>query len=265
MKHTISLLAAVSVVLLVACDAPGLDWEPVFVNGRAVAPSGDSLLAMIVPDTAGVMLYDRRTSTGVIVGEDALHSPTHMQWSSELLYVSDVVDGRPMVLVLSSAGEIVEQIALGPTAAAPHQFAVLPTGEIIIETTDDRLIAIGEDSSTTFALMEASHRTGFLVAARGGVLHAVPGRALTLYNGLGKIRWRIDWPWDENAFVADLAVDSQGRPLVLAGGADGFAVFGLDPVTGEISRWMQGPSSTFSIQRYGEIRPDSASRWLGRN
>ncbi|MEJ2237202.1 MAG: hypothetical protein P8X82_02805 [Gemmatimonadales bacterium] len=265
MSRISSMLLAFPVMLVVACDAPGLDMEPVFVNGRAVAPLGDSLLAIILPEKPGVMLYDRRTNTGEILGDDALHSPAHLQWVDDRLYVSDIVDGRPRIVVLTVTGEVNRQIDLGPMAAAAHQFAVLPNGDIITETTDDRLLAVEGDSGSTFALVEASPRTGFLVAARGGVLHAVPDKSLTLYNGLGKIRWRVDWPWEESAFVADLAVDSHGRPLVLAGneGTEGFVVFGLDPVTGEVSRWMEGPSSTFSISRYGEIQPDSASPWLG--
>jgi hypothetical protein len=266
-KRTISTLSAILAVLLAACETPGLDLEPIFVNGRAVAPSGDTLLAMTIPGSPGVMLYDRRTNSSEILGEDVLNSPAHLQWVNDHVYVSDILDGQPTILVLSPTGQVVRRVALDQSAAAAHQFAVLPDQQIVIETKDDRLMAIGDDSTRTFALTDASPRTGFLVAARGGVLHAVPDRALTLYNGLGKIRWRIDWPWHESAFVADLAVDSQGRPLVLAGqeGSDGFVVFGLDAVTGEVSRWMEGPSSTFSIRRYGEIRPDTASRWLGGN
>jgi len=266
-RITSSMLLAVPVVLLAACEAADLDVEPVFVSGKAVAPSGDSLLAMVPPDSPGVMVYDRRSGTRETLGEDVLNSPAHLQWVDDRLYVSDVVDGRPKIVVLSVTGEVERQIDLGPLAAAAHQFAVLPSGEIVIETTDDRLVAIGKDSTRTFALTDASQRTGFLVAARGGALHAVPDRSITLYNGLGKIRWRTDWPWQESAFVADLAVDSHGRPMVLAGneGTEGFVVFGLDPITGEVSRWTEGPTSTFSVRRYGEILPDSVSHWLGPN
>ena len=88
-----------------------------------------------------------------------------------------------------------------------------------------------------------------LLAVRGGVLHVVPHRTLTLYNGLGKIRWRIEWPWVETLYLTDIAVDSHGRPMILAGheGRDGFVVFGLDANTGEVIIWMEGPTATFSV------------------
>jgi hypothetical protein len=170
-------------------------------------------------------------------------------------------------MVFSVAGGLERLIAIDSLVSAPHQFAVLPDGRVVVEAPDGRLLALSGDSVTTFALTPRSERTGLLVAARGGVLHAVPDRAITLYNAQGNIRWRLDWPWNSSAFVADLSVDSQGRPHVLAGeaGRSGFIVFGLLPETGEVGRWSEaGPFATFVVRPLGDIMPDSAYRWVPR-
>ena len=261
-------IATIAVTFAIsACEPAGPGIEPLFIDGRAVAVSSDSILAITAPSVSGVLLIDQRTDARQSLGADQLTSPVHVQWSEGQLYVSDVDGGRPQVVVFSPSGELLDRIDLGPTAAVPHQFAVLPDGQIVFETTDDRLVALRGDSVDTFALNDPSPKTGMLVAARGGVLHAVPHRTLTLYNGLGRIRWRIEWPWSESAFVADLAVDTRGRPLVLAGeeGSEGFVVFALDPVTGEITLWTEGPSATFSSRTFGNIRPDSVANWIGVN
>jgi hypothetical protein len=265
-KHATIILSS-AVVLSTACGAPGPDLEPVFVDGRAVASSGDTLLAITAPGVSGVLVYDRRDGARRWIGSDELSSPAHVQWNSGMWYVSDVNDGRPLVAVFTSDGRLVKRVDLGPYAAVAHQFAVLPDGQIVVETRDDRLVAIRGDSATTFALIDESHRTGLLVAARGGVLHVVPQRTLTLYNGLGRIRWRTEWPWVETLFVADIAVDSRGRPMILAGheGQEGFVVYGLDAITGEVIIWMEGPTATFSIRKYGDIQPDAPDRWLAGN
>jgi len=255
------------VVLASACGTPGPDLDPVFIEGRAVAPSGDTLLAITAPGMPGVMLYDRRDGNRRWIGAEHLSSPAHVQWSGDLWYVSDVNDGHPMVAVFTADGRPVERLDLGSRAAVAHQFAVLPDGQIVVETADDRLVALRGDSVVTFALIDESSRTGMLVAARGGVLHVVPHRTLTLYNGLGKIRWRREWPWVETLFVTDLAVDSRGRPMILAGheGGDGFVVYGLDAVTGEPIIWTVGPTATFSIRKYGDIQPDTPEHWITGN
>ena len=261
-------IATIAAILaLSACEPAGLGVEPLFIDGRAVAVSSDSVLAITAPGVSGVLLIDQRTDARQTIGAGQLTSPAHVQWNEGLLYASDVDGGRPQVVMFSPSGELLDRIDLGPTAAVPHQFAVLPDGQIVFETTDDRLVALQGDSVDTFALNDSSRKTGMMVAARGGVLHAIPHRTLTLYNGLGRIRWRIEWPWSESAFVADLAMDSRGRPLVLAGeeGSEGFVVFALDPVTGEITLWTEGPSATFSSRTFGNIRPDSVANWIGVN
>jgi hypothetical protein len=265
-KHVTVILNCV-IIFAAACGAPAPDLEPVFVDGRAVAPSGDTLLAITAPGMPGVLLYDRRDGTKRWMGQQELSSPAHVQWSEGHWYVSDVNQGRPMVVVFSPDGGLVDRIDLGSYAVVAHQFAVLPDGHIVVETADDRLVAVRGDSVVTFALIDESPRTGLLVAAHGGVLHVVPHRTLTLYNGLGKIRWRTEWPWVETLFVTDLAVDSRGRPMILAGheGGDSFVVYGLDAITGEVIIWMEGPTATFSIRKYGDIQPDDPDHWIAGN
>ena len=88
MRITSTRLLVISVVLLAACEAADLDVAPVFVSGKAVAPSGDSLLAIVPPDSPGVVVYDRRTGTRTTLGEDVLNSPAHLQWVDDRLYVA---------------------------------------------------------------------------------------------------------------------------------------------------------------------------------
>ncbi len=265
MKTPAFSIPALCVAVATACTGPRLRTEPVFIDGRAVAVSPDTVLALTAPGMSRVLLIDQRSGERRTIGADELTSPAHVQWNGDRLYVSDVDGGRPQVVVFASSGELIERIDLGPTAAVPHQFAVLPDGQIVFETTDDRLVALQGDSLDTFALNDSSRKTGALVAAGGGVLHAVPTRTITLYNGLGRIRWRIDWPWSDSTYVADLAIDSRGRPLLLASqqGSEGFVVFAFDTINGGITMWMEGPTATFSTRTYGDIRPDSTSNWIG--
>ncbi len=255
--------AALSALVTTACG-PVPDNELIFLDGRATAPAGDSLIAITGSSVPGVLLYDRRTRTIDTLGADELQSPAHIQWAAGRWYVSDVRDGLASIVVLTPAGDVERRIDVDSISGALHQFAVLPDGSIILETRDDRLVAVRAGEISTFALIESSQRTGLLAAAQGGVLHLVPQASITLYNELGKIRWRVPWDWDDSVFITDISVDSKGRPNVLAGreGFDGFMVFGFSPLTGEVVRWREGPSVTFSVDRFGEILPDSASLWL---
>ncbi len=266
-KHRM-LLVGLALITVGACQ-PGIpNEELIFVDGRAVAPALDSVYAITTGDTQGVLLYYRRTGVLDTIGAEVLSSPIHTQWSDGLWYVSDVIDGRPSVVVFDQNGTVTRQIDLSGIASAPHQFAVLPDGRIVIESNDGRLVTVDGDSVVTFALTEAGPRTGLVVAARGGVLHAVAGELVTLYNGQGNIRWRIEWPWDDTIFAVDLAVDADGRTHLLAGQEteQSFIVFGFSPTTGEVLRWsMEGPSATFVVGRMGEIYHDSASNWVGGN
>jgi hypothetical protein len=256
-------LALLAGALLQSCDAPS-QAELIFLDGRAVAPAGDSVLAISRPTLPGVLIFNRLTRKTDTLGIDELVSPTHLQWHDGRLYVSDVRDGRAWIVVFGAGGEVEQRIDVDSITAVQHQFAVLPDGRIVLETRDDRLVAFREDSISTFALIESSPRTGLLVADQGGVLHLVPHRKVTLYNEMGKIRWRVDWQWADNVFITDISVDSRGRPNILAGreGFEGFMVYGFSPFTGEVVRWQEGPNATFSVGAYGDIEPDDSSPWL---
>ena len=263
-----ALFTCLALMTVAACGGGAPNAELIFVDGRAVAPALDSVFAFTASNTPGVLLHYRRTGVLDTIGAEDLSSPIHTQWLDGFWYVSDVIDGRPSIVVFNPDGTVARQIDLSGIASAPHQFAVLPDGRIVVESNDASLVAIDGDNVTTFALTEAGTRTGLVVAARGGVLHAVAGRLVTLYNGQGNIRWRIEWPWDDTIYGIDLAVDADGRTHLLAGQGteQSFIVFGFSPSTGEVIRWsMEGPSATFIVGRMGEIYPDSASNWVGGN
>lgn len=249
-----------------ACETHRENAELIFVDGRAVAPALDSIYAFTALGQPGVLLYYRDTGVLDTLGAEELSSPIHTQWMGGSWYVSDVVAGKPSVVVFNSDGAVSHRVELDGIASAPHQFAVLPDRRIVVESADGRLVAVRGGSVTTFALTETGARTGLLVAAQGGVLHAIAGRSITLYNGQGNIRWRIDWPWDDTIYAVDLAVDARGRTHLLAGqeAERSFIVFGFAPTTGEVIRWSrEGPFGTFVVGRMGEIFPDSASNWVG--
>jgi hypothetical protein len=257
------LVALLAGVLLQACDAPS-QAELIFLDGRAVAPAGDSILAISRPTLPGVLVFNRHSGRTDTLGTDELVSPTHLQWHDGRLYVSDARDGRAWIVIFGARGQVEQRIDVDSITAVQHQFAVLPDGRMVLETRDDQLVALHADSISTFALIESSPRTGLLGAVQGGVLHLVPHRTVTLYNEMGKIRWRVEWEWADNVFITDISVDSRGRPNILAGreGYDGFMVFGFSPFTGEVVRWQEGPNATFSIGAYGDIQPDDSSPWL---
>ena len=263
-----ALFSVLAMATISACKSGPPNAELIFVDGRAVAPALDSVFAITASGVPGVLLHYRRTGTLDTIGAEDLSSPIHTQWLDGFWYVSDVIDGRPSIVILDPSGAVNREIDLGGIASAPHQFAVLPDQRIVVESNDGRLVVVGEDSVTTFALTESGPRNGLVVAARGGVLHAVAGKLVTLYNGQGNIRWRIEWPWDDTIYGIDLAVDVEGRTHLLAGQEteQSFIVFGFSPTTGEVIRWsMEGPSATFVVGRMGEIYPDSASKWVGGN
>jgi hypothetical protein len=238
----------------------------IFIDGRAVTASGDSLLAFTRQGTSEIVVRDRRSGAVYRRGTNTLRSPHHLQELDGRWYVSDVEEGAASVVVFSGQWDFERRIPVHDVASAPHQFAVLPDGRVVVEAADGRLVAVGPDSTSTFALVEQSGRTGLLTAAVGGVLHAVPDRAITLYNAQGNLRWRLPWPWHEGVYVTDIAVDGQGRIHVLAGEAlrDTFVCFSLSHTTGEVIRYsVPGPAATFVVKRMGEIRPDSTAHWIG--
>jgi hypothetical protein len=231
-----------------------------------VTASGDSLLAFTRQGTSEIVVRDRRSGAVYRRGTNTLLSPHHIQELDGRWYVSDVEEGAAAVVVFSSQWDFERRITVHDAASAPHQFAVLPDGRLVVEATDGRLVAVGPDSTATFALVEQSDRTGLVAAVAGGVLHAAPGRAITLYNAQGNVRWRAPWEWGEGMYVTDIAVDGQGRIHALVGDPrrNEFRSFTLSPTTGEVIRWSEAAAAaTFVVERMGEIRPDSTARWIG--
>lgn len=261
-------LGVLAAALVAGCSTPGPPDALIYIDGRAVAASGDTLLAFSRQGSNEITVRDRRTGAVYARGVAALTSPHQIEEVGGQWYVSDVAEGRPSIVVFSAGWDVVRSISLDGIASAPHQFAVLPDGRIVVEAGDGRLVFAGNGGDSTFALVERGPRTGLLAGARGGVLHGVPGASVTLYNELGNIRWRLPWPWHEQTYVTDIAVDGQGRVHVLVGeetefGRSSFVTFQLSPTTGEVIRWSQpGYSATYVVERMGEIRPDSAARWL---
>lgn len=254
--------------LAMACGSPSDSGDLIFVDGRAVTAGGDSVLAITRQGQSAISLRDRRTGAVYTRGGASLRSPHHVQELGGMWYVSDVDDRGAWVVTFDAQWEVVDRRRVDTLATAPHQFAVLPDGRIVVEGKNARLVAIQGDSVLTFALFDPATRTGLLVAAQGGVIHAVPDRYITLYNANGNIRWRLPWQWHDEVFVSDLAVDPQGRIHVLAseGGARSrFVCFTLSQTTGEVVRWSEpGSAATFLATRLGEIVPDSVDHWLRR-
>ncbi len=256
------------VALATACGPPSDSGDLIFVDGRAVAAAGDSVLALTRQGQSSIILRDRRTGAVYTRGAEALHSPHHVQERQGMWYVSDVDDQGAWVVSFDAQWEVTARRRVDTVATAAHQFAVLPDGRIVVEGKNARLVAIDGDTLQTFALFDPATRTGLLVAAQGGVIHAVPDRYITLYNANGNIRWRLPWQWHEGVFVSDLAVDPQGRIHMLAseGGARSrFVCFTLSQATGEVVRWSEpGSAATFVATRLGEIVSDSVDHWLRR-
>lgn len=258
------LLAALA---LGACSRAGSGPQPIFVDGRAVTAVGDTLVAMTRSGARAVILRDQRNGALRRLGEGVLHGPLQVQWQGDRWYVSDVSDGSYGLLEFTAAGTVERDVPLDSVARTPHQFAVLPDGRIVVEGSGNRLLALNGDKIETFARTDSGAKPGLLVAASGGVLYALPDKSITLYNAFGNVRWRVDWPWLETAFVSDLAVDAQGRIHLIAGvPSEGkFIVYSLNPVNGEVVRWSEpGPYATFVVDRFGALTPDSASNWAGK-
>lgn len=245
---------------LLACGPARPALQPIFRNGRAVTTAGDTLLAFTQAGLPGIVVVHRLAQRADTLGRGLLVSPAHIQYQGGRWYVSDVEDGRPFVVVLAADGRLIERVALARFGAVPHQFAVLPDGRLVFETPDGRLLALKGDSLSTFVEARGGPQPGLVIAASGGVLQALPGKHLTLYNQFGHIRWRIDWPWLETAFVTDLTVDANGRIYLIAGipAEQHFVVYSLSNITGEVVRWSTpGPYASFSVDRLGEIKPDT--------
>lgn len=251
-----------------ACDGPGGYDRLVFVDGRGVDAVSDTLLAFTVEGVPAVLVLDvvaRRMDT---VAAGSLSSPVHVQRVGDRWFVSDAESGAFSIVVLAADGRVERRIPLAGISATPHQFVALEDGSIVVVGLDDRLVRLIGDSVATFALARAGSRPPLLLGAAGGVLHAVPDDHIALYNAFGNIRWRVEWPWTEDIFITDLAVDARGRIHTLAGvpneGNGVFVVYSVVATTGEIDRWSApGSTATFAVSRLGEVSQDSLSGWVG--
>ena len=250
----------------VSCKSNSKSLGLVYLNGRAVEPAGDSVLAMTTQGLGGVIRYHMATGAIDTIGEGVVTAPAHLQFVNDRWYVSDLVHDQPRIAVLSWNGELEREFDLADLASTPHQFAVLPDERVIVQTTDGKLVALGGDSLTTFALVEISQRPSLLAGVAGGVLHMVPLVHLTLYNEFGNIRWRVPWYWADTAFFTDIATDMNGRIHIIAGVPrdEEFIVYTLGRNDGDVLQWSRpGPYATFTVRRNGAFQPDSAENWIG--
>lgn len=254
------LLAAATIAA--ACRSPSATPVPVFVAGRPVATIGDSLFAVPASDRPVILVRDRRGNLVDTIGAGVLRDPTAVQAMVDTWYVGDRGDTGFAVQLFTADGRPVRRVALD--TAVSEQFAPLPDGRIVVEASGARLLAVGRDSVTTFALVLTGTRPSLLAAADGGVVHAVPDKTITFYNGFGHIRWRVDWPWVSTAFVSGIAVDAQSRVHLISGvGNTGtFIVYTLARASGEIVRWSVAESTaTFVVNQLGAIAKGDTLRW----
>ncbi len=251
---------ALGAMLSIACAPSAPPRQPIYIEGRPVLALGDSAIAYTKVGVSGVLILDR--STGVIdtLGSATLRSPFNVEFDGHRWYVSDIEVGRPSIAIFRADGSPDGRIDLSQLAATPHQFALLPDGRIVLEVPGGELVALSGDSVSTFARFRPGPKPGLLKGARGGVLHALPDRHVTLYNQFGNVRWRIDWPWRETAYITAISVDSNGRIHLIAGvpSEATFIVYTLAAESGEVVRWsIPGPYASFTVDHFGEIRPDT--------
>ena len=252
-------------LVLLACGGSGLAVDPIFIEGRSVVAAGDSMFATTRSGHTGIIVRHRKKGETREIGAGVLHSPWHVQWMNGEWYVSDIEDGKPGIVVLGPEGELKRRITLAGATRTPHQFAVLPDGRIIVESPEAALIALAGDSSSVFSVTDRAAKTGLLLGAAGGVLHAVPDRFITLYNAFGHMRWRLEWPWARTAYVSEVTVDRQGRIHVLLGvPADStFRAYTMSNQSGEIIIWSEpSRNPTFVVDRLGQLKRDEAGKWV---
>jgi hypothetical protein len=261
--------SAILIAACCACSRAGAGPQPIFVDGRAVAPVGDTLVAMTRTGGHLVIVRDLRNGALTRLGEGVLHGPVQVQWTGGHWYASDIDQGHNAIVQFSPSGAAERTIVLDSITRTPHQFAVLPDGRIVVEAMNRKLVAISRDSITVFARTDTTGtKPGLLVAASGGVLYALPDKSITLFNGYGNVRWRVDWAWQETAYFTDVAVDREGRVHLMAGiptEGNKFVVYSLNPINGEVVRWSEpGPYATFTVNEFGSLAPDSAYNWVGK-
>ncbi|MDH5803707.1 MAG: hypothetical protein OEZ54_00885 [Gemmatimonadota bacterium] len=254
-------------LFLTACEGPADSLGLVFLDGRAVAAMGDSLLVMTAEGVSGVLLYDIRNETLDTIAEETLNQPVHIEIGPDRWYVSDTRGASARIAVLNFDGTLDRWIELAGISRLAHQFALLPDQRIVVQSPDGQLIfaEASDDSAEVFALTDLGVRPNLMAGVAGGVFQAVQGHHMTLYNEFGNIRWRTDWPWAETAFFTDIAVDRQERIHLLAAvpNEEIFLAYTVGRTDGAIIRWSEdGTYATFTVERNGRYRPDSTVAWL---
>lgn len=247
-----------------ACGGPPDSLGLVFYNGRAVTPYGDSLAGLTTQGVAGLLIYHHYAEHLDTIAWGVLQQPVHVETVNGRWFVSDVDSAGPSIKVLAHDGALLEEHSLRDIVATPHQFAVLPDARIVVETQQGSLAALRGDSLEEFALVEVGLRPSLLTGASGGVLHAIPDQHITLYNAFGHIRWRVEWPWAETAYVTDIAVDRNGRIHFIAGipRDDTFVVYTMGREDGQILRWSEpGPYASFLVRLRGALEPVTDDPW----
>ena len=92
MKASILVCGALWSVLVTGCGAPSTSQDLIFVDGRAVASAGDSLLAIARQGERAITVRERETGAVFPRGEQALTSPHHVQERAGIWYVSDAAE-----------------------------------------------------------------------------------------------------------------------------------------------------------------------------
>ncbi len=256
--------ALAAVAALAACKAPSAFKAPVFIAGRAVATMHDSLFAVPAARTPVVLVLDRDGHAVDTLAAAGLTQPVQVQALADTWFVSDGAGRAPTLFVFTAAGHLLRQSPLAAADPVSAHFAVLPDGRIVVQGTGGRLVALAGDSGKIFVPVEVGPRPSLLAGADGGVFYAAPGKSVALYNGFGHIRWRVDWPWADSAYVGGVSVDAKGRIHLISGvGNQGtFIVYTLATPSGEIVRWSAADSvPTFVVDRLGALTGGDTTHW----
>lgn len=263
-SRRIAQFALVALAALAGCKAPSAFKAPIFIAGRPVATMGDSLFAVPATNAPVVLLLDRAGHVTDTLRAEALTQPVQIQALADTWFVSDGGGTAPTLFVFSADGRLLRQTSLAAANPASAHFAVLPDGRIVVEGRGGQLVALFGDADTIFVPVQVGPRPSLLVGADGGVFYAAPGKSVALYNGFGHIRWRVDWPWADSAYVGGVAVDAKGRIHLISGvGSQGtFIVYTLATASGEIVRWSAPDSvPTFVVDRLGALTRGDTTHW----
>jgi len=263
-SRRIARFSLVALATLAACKAPSTFKAPIFIAGRSVATMGDSLFAVPAANAPVVLVLDRDGHVADTLGAGTLSQPVQVQALADTWFVSDGGGTTPTLFAFTADGHLLRKTSLATADPASAQFAVLPDGRVVVERAGGQLVALAGDSNTIFVPVQVGPRPSLLVGADGGVFYAAPGKSVALYNGFGHIRWRVDWPWADSAYVGGVAVDSKGRIHLISGVGNQrtFIVYTLATASGEIVRWSAADSvPTFVVDRLGALTRGDTTHW----